>query len=247
MWFWIYMLWMPFCKFEVPNVRLCWGPVILNEGFHIFTSPFRHMIRLYINTDCAVLTLYNLLYIIFCLFRLPYIISFFYGATAKHGCWHLLFSACATLSSADLLQCRILPSSQQPCPLSQTVSLWFWVNDQLDAQLHHIILFYYYNPIHVLSNSVLIIKRSDCINTASGIVFFVSDRPVCTPDGHLTEYYTRCCIKTYQFFALFTEKCCSLARREKSVTDSQMWLIHSTSWKSIFVSKNEKKESRYCL
>ena len=219
MWFWIYMLWMPFCKFEVPNVRLCWGPVILNEGFHIFTIPFRYMIRLYINTDCAVLTLYNLLYIIFCLFRLPYIISFFYGATAQHGRWHLLFSACATLSSADLLQCRILPSSQQPCPLSQTVSLWFWVNDQLDAQLHHIILFYYYNPIHVLSNSVLIIKRSDCINTASGIVFSVSDCPVCrlrrnwlgwvgvlfestvpSQPAHWTvsyrDYTTRCCINT---------------------------------------------------
>jgi len=32
---------------------------------------------------------------------------------------------------------------------------------------------------------VLIIRRSNCINTASGIVFSVSDRPVCTPDDHL--------------------------------------------------------------
>ena len=35
---------------------------------------------------------------------------------------------------------------------------------------------------------MLIIRRSDCINTACGIVFSVSDRPVCrscTPDGHL--------------------------------------------------------------
>jgi len=32
---------------------------------------------------------------------------------------------------------------------------------------------------------VLIIRRSNCINTASGIVFSVSDRPVCTADGHL--------------------------------------------------------------
>ena len=30
---------------------------------------------------------------------------------------------------------------------------------------------------------MLIIKRSNCINTASGIVLSASDRPVCTPDG----------------------------------------------------------------
>jgi len=44
---------------------------------------------------------------------------------------------------------------------------------------------YYYNPLHVSSNSVLIIKGSNCINTASGIVLSVNDRPVCTPDDHL--------------------------------------------------------------
>jgi len=42
-----------------------------------------------------------------------------------------------------------------------------------------------YNPLHDSNNSVLIIRRSNCINTASGIVFSVSGRPVCTPDGHL--------------------------------------------------------------
>ena len=31
--------------------------------------------------------------------------------------------------------------------------------------------FYYYNPLHVSSNSVLIIRKSNCINTASGVVF----------------------------------------------------------------------------
>ena len=46
----------------------------------------------------------------------------------------------------------------------------FWVNDQLDAQLRHIKV-YYFNPLHVSSNSVLIIRRSNCFNTASGIVF----------------------------------------------------------------------------
>jgi len=56
---------------------------------------------------------------------------------------------------------------------------WYnWVNDQFDAQLRYIIV-YYYNPLHVSSNSVLIIRRYVCINTASGIVFSVGDRPVC--------------------------------------------------------------------
>ena len=32
---------------------------------------------------------------------------------------------------------------------------------------------------------MLIIRKSNCFNTASVIVFSVSDRPVCTPDGHL--------------------------------------------------------------
>jgi len=42
---------------------------------------------------------------------------------------------------------------------------------------------YYCNPLHVSSNTVLIITRSNCINTASGILFSVSDCPVCTPEG----------------------------------------------------------------
>jgi len=47
---------------------------------------------------------------------------------------------------------------------------------------------YYYDPLHISSNSVLIISRSNCINTSSDIVFSVSDRPackLCTPDGQL--------------------------------------------------------------
>ena len=76
--------------------------------------------------------------------------------------------------------------------------------------------FYYYNPLHVSSNSVLVIRRSNCINTASGIVFCVkwlcgvqvencSSFSTCTPVFFLnlhtgrslnTEYYTRCCINT---------------------------------------------------
>jgi len=44
---------------------------------------------------------------------------------------------------------------------------------------------YFYNPLHVSINTVLIIRRSNCINTASGIVLSVNDRPVRAPDGHL--------------------------------------------------------------
>ena len=57
------------------------------------------------------------------------------------------------------------------------------------------------NPPHVSSNSVLIIRRSNYINTASGIAFCVSDRPVCRnlhtgrsltqntiPDAVLTQF-----------------------------------------------------------
>jgi len=35
------------------------------------------------------------------------------------------------------------------------------------------------NPLHVSSESVLFITRLNCVNTATGIVFYVSDRPVC--------------------------------------------------------------------
>ena len=42
----------------------------------------------------------------------------------------------------------------------------------------------YYNPLHahVLSNTLLILRRSNCINTASGIVTLSK---CCAPDGHL--------------------------------------------------------------
>ena len=59
------------------------------------------------------------------------------------------------------------------------ISMVLWVNDQLHAQLRCIKV-YYCNPLHVSNNTVLIIRRSNCINKASGIVFSVSDRPVCS-------------------------------------------------------------------
>jgi len=49
---------------------------------------------------------------------------------------------------------------------------------------------YYYNPLHVSSNCVLIIRASNCINTASGIVFSVSDRPVCRLRSFLLNLHT---------------------------------------------------------
>ena len=42
---------------------------------------------------------------------------------------------------------------------------------------------------------MLIIRRSNCINTASVIVIYVSDRPVCRKVTY-REYYNRCCINT---------------------------------------------------
>jgi hypothetical protein len=42
------------------------------------------------------------------------------------------------------------------------------VNNQIDAQ--NSFKYLYYNPLHVSSNILLFLKRSNCINTASGIV-----------------------------------------------------------------------------
>ena len=53
------------------------------------------------------------------------------------------------------------------------------VNDQLDAQLLYFIILYY-SPLHVSSNVVLIIRRSNYANTASGIVTLCK-----WPYGHL--------------------------------------------------------------
>ena len=42
----------------------------------------------------------------------------------------------------------------------------------------------YYSPLHVSSNVVLIIRRSNCVNTAFGIVTLCK-WPSGAPDGHL--------------------------------------------------------------
>jgi len=66
-----------------------------------------------------------------------------------------------------------------------------WMTNLMHNYVHN------YNPVHVSSNSVLIIRRSYCINTASGIIFSVSDRPVCRlRTVTYREYDTRCCINT---------------------------------------------------
>jgi len=62
-----------------------------------------------------------------------------------------------------------------PCIL-----VYLWVNDQLDAQLRYITV-YYYNPLHVSSNSVLII--------------ILPSQPTHRTVTY-SECYNRCCINT---------------------------------------------------
>ena len=80
---------------------------------------------------------------------------------------------------------------------TRTVNLWVatypgitLVNDQLDTQL----FYFYYSPLYFSSNVVLIIGKSNCTNTASGIVTLCTlpsgmqvkrELSTCTPDGHL--------------------------------------------------------------
>ena len=72
----------------------------------------------------------------------------------------------------------------------------------------HIFKYIYYNPLHVSSNILLIFRRSDCINTASGIVT-LSKWPsgaqvekellslnLCTGRSLTESDDTRCCINT---------------------------------------------------
>jgi hypothetical protein len=47
------------------------------------------------------------------------------------------------------------------------LTLRILVNDQLDAQFFFLI--FYFNPLHVSSNLVLIIRKINCINTTSSI------------------------------------------------------------------------------
>jgi len=72
-----------------------------------------------------------------------------------------------------------------PNPLFK--NMWFTgetlVNNQLDAQFLYFII-RLLSPLHVSSNVVLIIRRSNCINTASGIVT-LRKWPSGAPDGHL--------------------------------------------------------------
>jgi len=66
-----------------------------------------------------------------------------------------------------------------------------FVNNQLDAQFFFTYVYFYY--LHVSGSHVPIIRRSNCINTTSGI----DDGLVCTSNGHLYRVtYTRCRIDT---------------------------------------------------
>ena len=60
-------------------------------------------------------------------------------------------------------------------------------NNQLEALFY---IFIYYTSLHVSSNTVLIIRRSNCINTSSGMISlckWLLDMPVLTgiPSSHL--------------------------------------------------------------
>jgi hypothetical protein len=71
-------------------------------------------------------------------------------------------------------------------------------NDQLDAQIFKYI---YYNPIHVhvSSNILLILRRSNCINTASGIAYKQCSKLYYSNFRQLTCFQsddTSCCINT---------------------------------------------------
>jgi len=66
--------------------------------------------------------------------------------------------------------------------LSQVYCVWQVVKTQT---------FILNNPVHVSSNILLILRRSNCINTVSGIVIFCKwpsgahSFSTCAPDGHL--------------------------------------------------------------
>jgi len=68
--------------------------------------------------------------------------------------------------------------------------------------MHNYVILYVccYNLLHVSSNSVLVIRRSNCINTASGIVFFYF-RCYTVHVVELLNYYTNYCtyIKLIKF------------------------------------------------
>jgi len=60
------------------------------------------------------------------------------------------------------------------------------VNDQLDAQFFYFIILFY-SPLRVSSNVVLIIRRSNFINTSSGVVELSGESSLstCGPDSYL--------------------------------------------------------------
>jgi len=53
------------------------------------------------------------------------------------------------------------------CTIQLTHAFQFFANDQLDALFY---IFIYYTSLHVWSITVLIIRRSNCINTSCGMI-----------------------------------------------------------------------------
>jgi hypothetical protein len=65
--------------------------------------------------------------------------------------------------------------------------------------MHKLFKYTYYNPlhVHVSSNILLILRRSNCVNTASGIITVSKWPPVLCIGRSLTDSDdTRCCIST---------------------------------------------------
>jgi hypothetical protein len=56
----------------------------------------------------------------------------------------------------------------------KTVSSWFLVNDQRDAQITFYVLIFIFNPLHVSSTSCSSSGETICVNTTSGNCHYLS-------------------------------------------------------------------------
>jgi hypothetical protein len=109
-----------------------------------------------------------------------------------------------TCPSVSMLTVRLIVAT---CIISvcfrdfrETNDNFSFVKNQLDAQFFF--MYVYFNSLHVSGSQMLIIRRSNCINT--NLVYVTLYRwpfgvqvQTCTPNGHLCRVtYTRCHIDT---------------------------------------------------
>ena len=91
---------------------------------------------------------------------------------------------------------------------------------------------YYYTPLHVSSNSVLIIRRPIRINTASGIVFSVTEHytrwssiwPKTYRDGSLFLLLFPDIKTTQQFLRFINHFYCHMVRHPRCVFMNYNWI-----------------------